>query len=292
MREDAGGGRAGRPAHYSRAIWPLLLALDLLPWPWGEEILARIFVVRALVYPPRLRRALRWAASTADTRRQRLALALASCAHHGRAVARSAVLGLADPGPLRPYLEVRGGEHLAASPGATILLGFHVGMPNSDVVLRLAGHALTWVGGTRASPGWMRPAWRALAGGSPGVSLSQARGTWGAVLRRVHQILLDGEAVYMTADGLGREAFRLALPGGGVVVVRSGWLALAERTNAAVLPVLSHRQGRMHVVTIHPPLPGLRAGAGRDRCREVLQALLADYARRFPEQCYTFAFPV
>jgi hypothetical protein len=52
-------------------------------------------------------------------------------------------------------------------------------------------------------------------------------------------------------------------------------------------------EGRTHVVSIHPPLPPLDADPALDldRCRRALGELLGEYARQFPEQCYSLAFP-
>ena len=74
--------------------------------------------------------------------------------------------------------------------------------------------------------------------------------------------------------------------------VRQGWLFLREITGAPVLPVLSHMEGRVHVVTVHPPLPPRIGDPVRDleACREKLAPLLAGHVRRFPEQCYRLAF--
>lgn len=279
-----------RPEQYPRVTWLLMLGLDLLPWPWGEEILRGLFVAKALVEPSRLRQALRWAGAHSSGGRARFELALATCAHHGRVVARSALIGLRDPEQLRPHLLVRGEEHLRAAPRGAILLGFHLGMPNSDVALQMMGHAVTWLGGWRASRGWAREAWRPLIEPTRSLSLSEGKLSWGAVLARARQVLLEGGAIYMTADGgAGREEFRVPLRG-GPLFVRSGWRILRDRTAAAVLPVLAHSEGRMHVVTIHPPLPDLRRDPDLHACREVLGRLLTEYVARFPEQCYTLAF--
>ena len=56
--------RRPKEAHsrYSRAVWLLMLALDRLPWPWGEDILAGVFVTKAFVGMSQLARARAWAA--------------------------------------------------------------------------------------------------------------------------------------------------------------------------------------------------------------------------------------
>ena len=53
---------AARPPSYGRLVWAPILALGLLPWPWGEEIFVAGFVARAFLKRTRLRQALAWAA--------------------------------------------------------------------------------------------------------------------------------------------------------------------------------------------------------------------------------------
>jgi hypothetical protein len=188
---------------------------------------------------------------------------------------------------LRPSLVLRGEEHLRSASGGVILLGFYLGMPNTDVALRLMGHRVRWLGGRRILGLWTRPAWQPYLDQSEDLVIVESPGARGGVLRRACRALLDGETLYLTADGGGgREAFRVPLPG-APMVVRAGWVTLREHAGATVLPVLAHREGSSHVVTIHPPLPAdLVASAA------ALGRLLEDYARHFPEQCYTLAFPL
>ena len=91
-----------RPGSYSPVVWALILALDGLPWPWGEEILARCFVARAFVRRSRFRQALAWARAQPDSSRAPRRLARALCAYHGRFVARSALVGMRDPDTRAP----------------------------------------------------------------------------------------------------------------------------------------------------------------------------------------------
>ena len=113
----------------------------------------------------------------------------------------------------------------------------------------------------------------------------------GQRLYQARRILLDGGNVFISGDGLGREAFSVPLPSGGAPI-RSGWLTLRRTTAAPVLPVLSHMEGRSHVVTIHPALPPPIADPvlDLDSCRRAIGELLGDYVHRFPEQCYHHAF--
>jgi hypothetical protein len=102
-----------RPGSYTPVVWALVLALDALPWPWGEEILARSFVARAFVRRDRFRQALAWARDQPDSGRVPRRLARSLCACHGRFVARSAFVGMRDPDTVRRHVAVRGEEHLA-----------------------------------------------------------------------------------------------------------------------------------------------------------------------------------
>src|SRR4029450_11543742 len=90
-----------RPAFHSRPVWALLIVLDVLPWPWGEDMLAGLFTVVGLAGPGRRRagprrraRALRW----------RLAARL--CAFRGRWAARTRLVGFRRPDDFRQNLIV------------------------------------------------------------------------------------------------------------------------------------------------------------------------------------------
>jgi len=281
---------AARPRRWPRALWALLIALDVLPWPWGEDIFAGLLMVAGIVRPSRRRRALVWAVAQPGHRPWRLAAAL--CAFRGRRLARARLLGRRHPDDLRRHLVVEGGQHLKDQPGAAILLGFHLGPSGADVALRILGHRMTWLGGLRVSPGWSRAPWRALADGSETLAPVGKDRFWSGQVLRARRILVDGGKVFLTADcGSGREAFRVPLSG-RPALIRSGWLFLHRQTGAPVLPVLTHLEGRTQVVTIHPPLP--KAAMARDgdlgACQEILRALLDEYVRRFPAQCTGLAF--
>jgi len=268
----------------------LLSLLDVLPWPWGEELLAGLFVARAFVGVRRLRAALEWASRQPGSRgRWRLAVAL--CWHHGRFVGRAALLGLRHPEQFRRHLVLRGEQHLRAVVGATILLGFHLGPPNTAVALQVLGHRVRAMGAKRISRGWAREAWQPFQGPE---ALLWVPGDWhrGAAMYQALHVLQGGGTVSLAADGIGRPAFALPLSG-GTVRISSGWLELRRRTGAQVLPVLKHLDGRTLVLTVHPPLPPCASPLEREVevCREILQRLLDDYVRQFPEQCYSLAFP-
>jgi hypothetical protein len=271
-------------------VWALLLALDALPWPAGEDLLARLFALAAIAKPARLARAHRWGRAHAPAGAVRLALA--TCAFRGRWVARAALLGVREPSALRPFVRLRGEEHLAPRPRGTLLLGFHLGPPGADVALRLAGHRVAWLGGGRTSRAWRRPAWQELLDRREHLVPPDARRFWPGVLYRARQVLRDGGAVFITADAWsGRPLFRIPVPG-GAITVRSGWLALQQHTGAAVVPVLSHLDGRTHVVTVHPPLPAPAPGAALplEAWRAILTALAREQVARHPEQCPAVVF--
>jgi hypothetical protein len=274
-----------RPARHRRAVWALVLALDVLPWPWGEDIAARLFTVAGVMRRrSRWRRAVAWASRQPGRRPGPLALAL--CAFRGRWVARSVLLGLRAPKDLLRHVVVRGAEHLAAS-GSSILLGFHVGPPNADVVLRALGHKLVWLGGARVSRGWSRTAWRPFVDPSEHLSAEGRQVFWAAALYRARRVLLDGGRLFIMADSSpGPAVFHLPLPG-GPMIINEGWLSLHRQTGARVVPVLTHLAGRTQVITIHPPLPqsGAEPVGEVGAWREILGRLLNEYVRRFPEQC-------
>ena len=280
-----------RPGSYSPVVWALILALDALPWPWGEEILARCFVARTFVRRGRFRRALAWARAQPDSRRAPRRLARALCAYHGRFVARSALVGMRDPDTVRRHVSVRGEEHLAAAGTGAILLGFHLGPAQSYLALRALGHHLIWVGERGASPGWA-PAIRERYQRDHGdLFLPDVPYAWERRLYTARQILKAGGSVFISADGAGAMAFCVPLPG-GPAAIGMGWLLLRQSTRAAVLPVLSHLDGHTQVVTVLPPLPPRLADPARDRevCRRAIADVMGDYVRRFPEQCYSLVF--
>jgi len=295
---------AGRPAVYGRWTWALILVLDRLPWPWGEEILCCCFVVSALVRRQRMRRAFSWSRAHQSTALGRLWLAVSICAHHGRFVARSAFTGIRDLRALRRLVSLRGADHVVPGLRGAIFLGFHLGPTSPDVALRMAGHSVTWVGaqgawiGTPATAAAWPPEINRLyevtgeQGASDATVRSRDARARAQVLYRARQILLGGGNVFITADGPGTVAFEVPLPG-APAKIRAGWLLLREITGASVLPVVSHLEGRTQVVTVHPALPPLDADPIRDleACRAALGRLLADYVRRHPEQCYMLAFP-
>jgi lauroyl/myristoyl acyltransferase len=251
-----------------------VILLDRLPWPWGENVLAAIYLAKSLVRGGRFRRALEWASKQTEGRSARWRLAARLCSCYGRFVARLMLVGFRDPDHLRAQVILRGEEHLQAAAGrGAILLGFHLGPPGAAIALRVRGHRLTWARGWGDSQGGLRPAWRRFH--EEGEMLS-----------------LDGGLVYITGDGgKGREAFKVPVPA-RPIVIRSGWLALVRHTGAITLPVLTHLEGHNQVVTIHPALPavGKDPTKGLDACRAALGQILERYVREHPDQCYSLVF--
>ena len=185
-----------------------------------------------------------------------------------------------------------GGFWLVASNG-TILLGFHLGPPNVDVTLRILGQKLAWLGSSRNSWVWSSEAWQPLSDPRENLAPPGDEWFWPGYLYRARRILLDGGALFIMADSwVGREAFRVPLAG-GPMIIRSGWLSLYRQTGARVLPVVTHLEGRTQIITIHSALPTPLPddvdplGAWRD----ILVALVRDYVRQFPEQCPVLVFP-
>ena len=284
-----------RPAIYSRRAWLALLLLDPLPWPWGERALSAVFVAKAFARPVRLRRVLAWAEAQPLGRGRRWRLALACHAHHGRVLARQALLGLRSPDALRRRVVIEGEQHLAAASTGRILLGFHLGAPGTAVALRTAGHGVTWMGGWRASPQWLSPAWQRMHRPEDVELETSKRSTpplRGGVLYAAREHLANRSILYATGDGRsGRLAFSVPLPG-RAAEIRTGWFALRRHCRVPVLPVLSRFEGLTQVITVHPPLPAVDPDPTRDleMCAAVLAPLLADYVDRYPEQCYFLTF--
>lgn len=270
-----------------------MLGLRALPWPCGEEILAGCFAARTLVRPTRLRQALAWASAQPGPQSSRWRLARRVAAYEGRFIARSALVGIREPELLGQQVALRGAERLAAGRGL-ILIGFHVGPPGAYLVLRVAGYHVTFLGGRGGSGLWAPRIRHRYASPREDVFLPLSGPTHAMMspLYEARRIVLDGGLVLVNADGRGKRAFAVPVPGGHAVI-RAGWLALRRATNVPVLPVLSHMEGRTHVVSVHSPLPPLDPdpAADLDRCRRALAELLGDYVRQFPEQCYSLAFP-
>ncbi len=278
--------------HTSHRLGRLVRLLRPLPRPVGEVVLAVMAMADGLVHPTRFRQATVWAAAQPGRAGPPWRLALATLATHGRFCAEEAFLGESTTAAIRRGVVLEGAEHLAGAGGGVILLGFHLGSPRTWFRLRALGYPVRLAGRLEAST--RDPRWaEALAAGEavrlPGGS-ARARLVG---LYQVLELLRGGALVSLSADGpFGREAFRIALPGGDLVV-RGGWLALRRMSRAPTLPVLAHRDGKRHVIVVHPPLPEPDPDPARDaaRCQAVLAPLVEAYVRRFPAQCRYLAFP-
>jgi lauroyl/myristoyl acyltransferase len=276
--------------HGPARLQPILPMLSHLPRPLGERILAGLAVADGVMRTERLRRARRWAAArSSGLSSWRMALAL--LANHGRFTADEAMLGVSSLDQLGDNVVIEGAEQLATS-GAALLLGFHLGPPLSWLVLNRLGHHVRFAGRLEAAAGDRR--WDALVANGDVIRLPQEsprERTQG--LLRMRRLLGEGARIYVTGDGpFGREAFRIELPG-GPLILRTGWWSLRRHTNVPTLPVLAHRDGPRRVITIYPPLPPCDNDAERDvaQCRAALEPIIDSYVRRFPEQCRYLALP-
>ena len=261
--------------------------LDRFPWAMGEACCAAMFVARAVVSPRRMEKALTWAAHHPQAGRSRWRAAVSTCAYQGRFRARHALLGLRSPNELLERVRLVGGQHLPPAGGA-LLLGFHLGPPAIGAALCAAGHRVLSIEGRRASRSWSSAAWEPVRRTVDPIPLAEEPAALAATLYLARTRLLEGETVYMAADGArGRLAFVVTFPGGTEHPIRAGWLRLRRDCRVPVLPVVGHMDGRTQVITIHPPLPAPDPDPARDMvvCRDAVTAILDAFVRRFPEQC-------
>jgi lauroyl/myristoyl acyltransferase len=189
-----------------------------------------------------------------------------------------------------------GVAHLEAAQrhGGTILLGFHLGPGVAALALRIFGHRIVVAGLGHSPVGWpvRQSAWARFLdpGENPFILWPEGGSRRVAGLHRLRGLLRRGQTVCIMAEGPGAEAFHVPLPGRDMVV-RAGWFALRRLTGATTLPLLAHRDGQRVVVTVHPPLPLPDPVPAVDKaaCRAALTPILADYVRRYPEQCHALA---
>lgn len=275
-----------------RRLRPILPLMRRLPAGAAAELLGGLAVVDG-VARGRFARGRRWAVAQGVGNWRAWRLAFDLLANHGRFVADEALVGLESGADLAGGVDVSGSEHLAAVSGGALLVGFHLGPPKTWLRLRALGYPVRFAGrleGVSDDPRWQA----ALETGTvirmpEGDVQERLRG-----LMRIRQLLRAGSLVYVTADGpFGREAFSIDLPG-APLVVRQGWMALRRAAAVPTLPVLSCRTAdRRYAIHIHPPLPEPAVDAGRDAelCREALSPLIAEYVRRYPDQCRWMAMP-
>lgn len=266
-----------------------------LPPAAVETVLAGMGIAQGLLRPSRAWRAYRWAGALESGAPRRWRLAGSVLASRGRAVALSSLPALESPETFRQRVTLEGMDHLvrATRRGGTILLGFHALPGVATLALAVHGHRLvpTGVAGAFRGSAHAQASWEPVLGGwRTGILWDDERSGAGG-LARAHRLLLSGATVHLTADGpFGREAFRIPLPA-GVLVIRSGWWTLRRLTRAMTLPILAHREGRRLIVRIHAPLPDPVDDPNADRaaCLAALTPLIEEQVRRAPEQCAALA---
>jgi lauroyl/myristoyl acyltransferase len=270
---------------------PLVPLLRRSPFALSSSLLSALTVGDGLVRG-RLGLVSQWAAAQGRTGLDRWRLAFSLLATHGRFIADEMMLGIGDVGELRRYVVVHGAEHMERAQTGALLLGFHLGPPQTSHTLRTMGYRVVAVSRgemSRHDARWAAP----LDAGivvrmSDGTPAERTQG-----LNRLRHLLRDGALVYLTADGpFGREAFQIDVPG-RALVVRAGWLTLRRLTGVPVLPVFAWYEGRRRVIAVHRPLPAPVQDAVSDAesCRDVLTPLVREYVAKYPEQCRYLAFP-
>lgn len=277
--------------HSSPRLRRVVPWLRRCPRGLGEAILASLAVGDGLARG-RFRQARAWAAAQPERAGPSWRLALALLANHGRFCAEEALLGVRTTAAPAQDVVVEGAEHLPAPGTGAIVLGFHLGPPRVWFHLRTLGYPVH-LGGALVTTMWDRR-WQSLIDSGEVVHIPSgpAAGRLSGLFQ-IRELLRGGAMVYLASDGpYGREAFRVDLPG-GPLIVRSGWLALRRMTRVATLPVFVHRDGRRRVIVVHPPLPPPVPAQDEDMaaCRVAIAPLVAAYARRFPTQCRYLAFP-
>ena len=266
-----------------------------LPPPVLETAFAGVGLLQGVLRPSRGRRAYRWASGLEPPGLRRWQLAAAVLANRGRVIAISGLPALVPPETFRRHVTIEGTEHLAAAAqrGGTILLGLHVLPGVATLALAAHGYRLVPTGMAGAFKGWTlaEASWAPLLDEwRRGILWRDERSAAGG-LAHLRGLLLRGATVHLTADGpFGREAFRISLPA-GALVVRSGWWTLRRLTRATTLPILARRDGRRLVVAVHAPLPEPTDDPGDDvrACRAALVPLVAELVRRAPAQCEALA---
>jgi lauroyl/myristoyl acyltransferase len=280
-------------SHGPARLVPWMSALRALPYPLSSHLLATAAIAEGFVRNGRFRRALSWAGDRGFGGAAQWRLAVTLLANHGRFVAEEAVLGARSLGDLAENVSVRGAERLAnLQESGALLLGFHLGPPKTWLVLRALGYPVRFAGRLEAAARDRR--WEAALTAGEAIRLPDGDPkTRTAALFRIRNALKSGALVYITADGpFGAEAFRIDLAG-GPVVIRSGWLAARRAAGVQTFPVLTRHEHGGRVIEVHPALPSADPDPSRDalQCQAALTPLIADYVRRFPDQCRWVAMP-
>jgi len=262
----------GRPFGGPQRLGWLLPLLGRVSRPTSGNLLAALTIAQGLTSRYRWGVARTWSAAHTRSRWDRYRLTFALFANHGRFLADEIRFWRDEAEGLTRDVTIEGREHLDALQGGAILLGLHIGPP-------VTGRTLAALGYPVRTAGRLGDAYD--AGGKTATPRERADG-----LQQARVLIRNGTWLYMAADGRGREAFRIAVPG-REAIIRAGWLALRRVTGAPVLPVVCRRDGVRRIITVHAPLHAVSPDRAEDesRCRAVLSALLNDYADRFPEQC-------
>ena len=275
------------------AAVPLLLrGMRGLPTAVVVEALGLGGLIQACFEPRYCWRVLAWVRGFAITRRAQLRLAFEILLNRGRFLAIHAWPSLLDPEEFGRRTVLEGAEHVDAVRGrqGVILVGFHLGPAIARPVLAYNRYTTTTLRGRWRFRQWPaeRSTWQEVMTRMPVIaSPLDDPGARAIVLHRLRRLLLAGEMVRVTGDGeFGDVAFVVPVAGERLVV-RAGWWVLRRQTGAPVLPVLTRWSGSRVVVTVCPPLPPPVADPTADllACRNVLEPILQDYARRFPDQC-------
>ena len=278
-------------ATISMGVSLLLRVLRRLPYPFVERFLVIASIGHVVVRPSRLRQARTWATAHERGAARRGRLALALLANRGRFLAVSGLLAFMDPDAVRRRIRIerahllRGADHSCGK----IFLTFHLGPPVGLLTVGLAGHDFVAGGGRLASASWSPPrrSWAQMLILLRSVGYAEK----GIALDRLRRLLMGGTTVNLTADGSGRELFRIGVPG-GEIVIRAGWWFLRRLTGAETIPILAHRDRSGLVAVVHPPLPPSLPDAIEDAhmCEAVLAPLIRRYVETFPDQCIMAAF--
>lgn len=275
----------------SKKLGPGLSVLRALP-AWASSSLLAALSIGDGVRRGRYRQARMWAAAQGASAVASRWIAVQMLANHGRFAAEEALLGVRSLEALGASVVLEGAEQLERITGGALLLGFHLGPPRTWLMLRALGRRVSMAARFENAVG--DPRWAEMLKAGDIIPLPEADGAARLqALYRIRALLGRNTSIFMTADGpLGREAFRLPLPG-MPLIVRAGWLSLRRQTRVPTFPVLAHEEAGRRVIVIFPPLPAPVDDpvADAEACRAALTPLVAEYVRRFPTQCRYLVFP-
>ena len=262
----------------------------------AERLVGGAGVAAGVLEPWRVRSAYAWATAHGQRGIRRWRTTLRILEYRGLRLLEHWAPTIESPAALRQRVVLEGRARLDASMGRpTILLGFHLGSSLSRWGLAVHGYDCLLAGdGVWSFRGHAAPqaGWREVPETEAVVSPGAGPVERSIVLYRLRALLLAGRTVRLLGDGAdGRELFRVPLARGSLVV-RAGWWLLRRQTEAVTLPVLAHQERSSVVVTVHQALPPLIGDPEEDlaRCRAMLEPLVQDFVRRYPEQCLPWIF--